>query len=210
MITITESFSQFREDVILLSIYSAISSDEHPYFVDVGANDGRSWSNSFLFGKLGWSMLLVEPIPLQASHCRDLYRDTSGVIIEEKAISSSVGVVDFFITAEPGRDLLQMGSSLSSEGVPFGLDSIKTTVETCPLRNLLQIHNCPKKYAILSVDVEGHDLEVLRSAALDVWSPMLVCVEKAEKDAASIDAYLCEMGYRHLVQTQANGIYVKR
>ncbi|MCW2366817.1 FkbM family methyltransferase [Sphingobium sp. B7D2B] len=212
---ITESYSQFKEDVITASILGASTSPYSKLFVDVGANDGRSWSNSYFFGQLDWPLLLVEPIPQFAQCARDLYAGNSAVIVEEKAISASRGSVDFFLTSEPDRDLLQMGSSLSEGAVPFGLKSVKTVVETCPLTDLYEAHNIPTDYGVLSVDAEGHDLEVLQTAGLDRWRPLLICVEMlggAMQDKASreIDQYLTGSGYRFAVQSPANCFYLRR
>ena len=180
MVKIVKNYSQFNEDILIAAILFGSGKDYSSFFVDVGANDGRSWSNSYFFGLLGWGLLLVEPIPKYAEYCRELYAENSVVIVEEKAISAKSGFVDFFITDEPNRDLLQMGSSLSVDGVPFGLKSIVTKVETLPLKDILTLHNIHKNYAVLSVDAEGHDLEVLETAGFGEWSPIVPLTEALE------------------------------
>lgn len=208
---IDESFSQFKEDVLIASVLHGSGLSYTPYFVDIGANDGKSWSNSWLFGQQDWGLLLVEPIPKFADNCRMLYDGNAKVIVEEAAISANVGSVDFFVTDEPARDLLQMGSSLSKAGVPFGLSSTKITVQTMPLHALLAAHDVPKDYAVLSVDAEGHDLAVLETAALQEWKPRLVCVEMIYGDPkyADIDSFLTSSGYRYAISTPANGLYIR-
>ncbi|KQM97899.1 hypothetical protein ASE85_13580 [Sphingobium sp. Leaf26] len=208
---IDASFSQFNEDVVIASVLGASGHDYAPYFIDVGANDGKSWSNSWLFGQKGWNLLLVEPIAKFAQHCRDIYAGKPGVIVEEKAIAPVAGMAEFFVTDEPDRDLLQMGSSLSPEGVPFGLRSVKINVETAPLSDLLRKHDVPKNYGVLSVDAEGHDLAVLETAALDLWRPSVVCVEMAYGNPAyaALDQLLTGHGYRYAASTPSNAVYLR-
>src|SRR3954466_4577937 len=46
------------------SVLATMVDDDWPrYLVDVGAHDGRSLSNSFPFLELGWSGVLVGPLP---------------------------------------------------------------------------------------------------------------------------------------------------
>ncbi|MCI4591435.1 FkbM family methyltransferase [Sphingobium sp. BYY-5] len=208
---IDETFSQFNEDLVIASVLGTTTARYSPYFVDVGANDGRSWSNSWFFGRGDWDLLLIEPIPRLADYCRSLYADKPSVIVEQKAISLEVGIADFFVTDELDRDLLQMGSSLSAEGVPFNLRSTTISVETCPLRSLLEHHNVPNDYAVLSVDAEGHDLAVLETADLTTWKPIVICVEMIYGDPvyAPIDQFLLEHNYRYAASTPANGIYIR-
>lgn len=208
---IEETFAQFGEDLAIAAALGGSGLPYAPWFVDVGANDGRSWSNSWLFGLHGWNLLLIEPIPRYAEQCRALHAGNPRVVVEEKAIAPVAGQVDFFITDDPDRDMLQMGSSLTADSVSFGLKSRPTTVEAAPLADLLAAHRVPRDYAVLSIDAEGHDLAVLQTAALDMWSPRLVCIEMIHGHpvAAPIDDYLTAHGYRYAVSTPGNGIYVR-
>ncbi|MCW3018515.1 MAG: Methyltransferase FkbM, partial [Solirubrobacterales bacterium] len=58
-----QSHAQFGEDRILAEIFGARADG---CCVEVGANDGRTGSASYLFEKRGWQCLLVEPIPALA------------------------------------------------------------------------------------------------------------------------------------------------
>lgn len=208
---IEETYSQFGEDLAIAAVLRGSGLPFAPWFVDVGANDGKSWSNSWLFGLHGWRLLLIEPIPRYAEHCRMHHGGNPRVVVEEKAIAPVKGPVDFFVTDDPDRDLLQMSSSLTREGVSFGLASKPITVEATPLEDLLRAHQVPRDYGVLSVDAEGHDLAVLQTAALDRWSPRLICVELANEDAPDriIADYLGGYGYRHAISTSCNAIYLR-
>ena len=60
MVKIDGSRSQHGEDEVIASL---VPDDCERLFVDVGANDGVSWSNSYNFAQAGFRLLLVEPMP---------------------------------------------------------------------------------------------------------------------------------------------------
>jgi len=61
------SYSQFGEDVEILKIFNTISSG---YYVEVGANNGITNSNTFLLETKGWKGLLIEANPDLISRCQ--------------------------------------------------------------------------------------------------------------------------------------------
>lgn len=200
-----QSYSQHGEDV---AIQELMDPKADRCAVDVGANDGQSWSNSYLFGQAGYRLLLIEPMPEYARRCRNLYAGSTNVIVEEYAVSPEAGEATFFVNEDAASDELAMRSSLARDLVPSTqVNSI--TVSTAPLKQLLEKHQWPKYYAFLSVDAEGFDLDVLKSAALDQYRPSVICVEEGEAHAQIAD-YLYGVEYRHVKTLGPNGLYVPR
>jgi FkbM family methyltransferase len=197
------SYSQHGEDLFILR---HLSDSSARFVVDVGANDGYSWSNSYMFGLRGFALLLVEPMPLYAERCRTLYRDRPDVHIEQAAITSSGAEFStFHINLDTENDLLAMRSSVIRESIPSSkLQAI--TVPSCSLSSLLEKYDVPHQYALLTVDAEGMDLEVLRTAKLEVFRPQFICVEE-EVFGDAIANYLRERGYRRIETLGPNGIY---
>lgn len=200
-----QSYSQHGEDV---AIHELIDAGAERCAVDVGANDGQSWSNSYLFGLEGYRLLLIEPMPEYARRCRELYAGSADVVVEEYAVAPEAGEATFFVNEDATTDELAMRSSLARELVPSTqVNSI--TVKTVPLHQLLQRHDWPKHYAFLSVDAEGFDLDVLKSAALDEYRPSVICVEEGEAHQ-EIAHYLAGFGYGYVKTLGPNGLYVPR
>ena len=197
-----ESYSQHGEDRFLQGLLPA----GHPRFVvDVGANDGYSWSNSYLFGALGYRVMLIEPMPYYVEQCHQVYGGAPNAIIERAAITPEVGRAEFFVNMDTESDLLAMRSSLKRLQVRSArVEAIE--VETTPLHLLLERHRWPADYALLSVDAEGSDLDVLKSARLDVYRPILICVEE-QAFGNVIHDYLVPQGYERCATLGPNGIY---
>ena len=204
MVKIAESRSQHGEDTFIAGL---IPADCERLFVDVGANDGISWSNSYNFAGAGFRLLLVEPMPLYAARCALNHRGNPNVFVEPYAIARELGAATFYVNLDAGRDLLAMGSSLMRDFVPSDAVS-EVAVPTAPLSFLLDKHRASARYAVLSVDAEGMDLHVLASADLDRRRPQVICVENG-LDEAPIRSFLAGKDYRLVAKLgEVNDIFV--
>jgi len=197
------SHAQHGEDQCILEL---LDPEAPTYAIDVGANDGQSWSNTFAFGQIGFNLLLVEPMPIYAQRCSDLYAGSDKVLVENVAIAPIEGETTFYISANLAEDELAMRSSLNRDAVPYeAVEAI--TVRTVPLEQLLTNYGWPERYAFISVDAEGLDLEVLRTAGLDRYRPSVICVEEGP-NRQSIENYLSTQRYQRKTTLGPNGIYV--
>lgn len=196
------SYSQHEEDVHIRKLIDPAAAK---YAVDVGANDGQSWSNSYGFGLEGFHLLLVEPMPVYAERCRQLYAGNDKILVEEAAISTAEDEATFYVNEDVQSDELAMRSSLSRDAVPSNSVS-GITVRTLPLNKLLRMHDWPRRYAFLSVDAEGFDLDVLETADLDEFRPSVICVEEGDNHPA-IEQFLSSKGYKFEMTLGPNGLY---
>jgi FkbM family methyltransferase len=202
--TAERSYSQHGEDLIFRRLLQRCPSR---FVVDVGAHDGRSWSNSYLLGQLGYSLLLVEPMPQYAEQCRHLYSGRRDVIVETVAIGRQRGEAAFFIHTDHATDQLAMRSSLQKHLLPTTrMTEIRVPVR--PLVEVLEKHRWPSKYALLTIDAEGSDLEVLETAAFHRWRPHVICVEEGDQ-ATTVQRFLSPFQYRPVAKCGPNGIYVR-
>lgn len=195
------SHAQHGEDLRILEL---LKPNWARFGVDVGANDGHSWSNSYLFGLKDFNLLLVEPMPVYAQRCRELYEGNDKITIVEAAISAAEERTTFFINDDPG-DQLAMRSSLSRGDVPFET-ATAIEVRTVPLDRLLTDLDWPSHYAFLTVDAEGFDFEVLQTAGLDRFRPSVICVEGGERHDV-IKRHLARLGYNFNSMLGPNAIY---
>jgi FkbM family methyltransferase len=197
--------SQHGEDNFILSHH--LVTDEF-VVIDVGANDGQSWSNSYIFGQLGARLILVEPNPKYAEQCRVLFRHNNNVFIEEFAISDRFGSSVFYLHDDDSGDPLSMRSSLSRANVPSSKVT-EISVNTVPLSSIIKKYNIGNRYFLLSVDAEGHDLEVIKNASLDKNRPKYICIED-DINQNEIEKFLFDNQYQKLTKLMSNGIYVDK
>jgi FkbM family methyltransferase len=161
------------------------------YLVDVGAHDGRSLSNSFPFLQLGWSGVLVEPLPAAFSQLAALYRDRPDVTCVQAACAAFDGETALAV----GDDApIAMTSALRPGG--------ELTVRVRTLTSLLDECGAPADFSLLLVDAEGMDGEVVAGLDFDRWRPRVVVVEG--------DVDLRPRGYRlYTVVAGTNSIWLR-
>ena len=152
-------------------------------YVEAGANNGITQSNTYYFEKFrGWSGLLIEPIPEKAKECR---RNRPNSIIENCALGSmeqdnsvlNLTYCDLMTVAEGSMaspdaisDHVSKGSSLQK------VKSYDFRIACHSLSALLEKHNL-RKIDLLSLDVEGFEVNVLDGLDLDAHAPSYILVE---------------------------------
>jgi FkbM family methyltransferase len=197
-----QSFSQHGQDAFVYETFFK-SKDGQGYFVDVGAYDGVTFSNSLFFERhLGWSGICIEPLPaafekLQGSrtavclNCAVADRDGKGEFVDVDM--PNFGKMYSGLRAEYDQRHVQILNAYMT-----GARLIEV-----PLRRLADIldENGVRKIDYLSVDTEGGELKILKSIDLKSYDVGVISVENNYKDAAISD-HLLGFGYR-LIKTFA-------
>jgi FkbM family methyltransferase len=132
-------------------------------FVDVGANDGISGSNTFLFALRGATGLCFEPDPANFAQLVGMYRCHRRIRCVDEGVSDAPGQVamrcdgllsTITATEDPGLKSLLAGWRR------VGASEVKITLNT--LAHWFLCHPAFVGCDVLSIDVEGHELNVLR------------------------------------------------
>lgn len=146
-------------------------------FVEVGANDPTSpESQSYhLERELGWSGLLIEPIPYLAQLAR---QERPGAVVCQCACTSpqKVGSLELLIP-KVDNELMTGHASLEANMDEHNYQNFeKITVEAITLSDLCARENI-FDIDLLSIDVEGAELDVLLGADLQKLQPRLILLE---------------------------------
>jgi FkbM family methyltransferase len=158
-------------------------------FVDVGANLGLYAHAAML---RGMRVVAVEPHPLLARNLRRLLR--SKVTVIPVALSDRPGQACMYLPSYAGRELDARGSLEIAAN--RGLAQREIVVETTTL-DALELRDV----AVIKIDVEGHELSVLRGgrSLIQRYRPALL-VEIEERHhpggSAAVFALLEELDYR--------------
>ena len=169
------------------------------FFVEVGANRPQELSQTWHLEQLGWTGILVEPQPELAG---DLCR----------ARSAKVFAVACSSPENAGRRM-----QLHVAGPWSALDRDRMTpgaqperVIEVPVRTLDDIlieARAPVGFDFLSIDVEGHELEVLSGFDFARWRPRLVLLEDHVGNLRK-HRFLRAAGYRLVRRFDNNGWYI--
>lgn len=193
------SFAQSGEDIIA---DIALEKKRKGIYVEVGAFHPKLFSNTYLFYKRGWRGVCIEPRP----EARELF---------EKARSQ-----DIFVGMGVGekKDVLQYWQFADAAANTFSEEQAeknikeagrkllgKINVMVMPLRDILAVSKV-ETVDLLSVDVEGMDLEVLKSNDWEKYRPKVVICEDLEFDFqkpknSKVVKYLMDQGYELIGKT---------
>jgi FkbM family methyltransferase len=171
------------------------------FFVEIGANRPQQESQTWHLERLGWTGVLVEPQP----HLAEELRRTRSAKVFAVACSSPQNA---------GRCMpLHVAGALSA------LDRDRMAPGTRPehiievpvrtLDEVLTEARAPAQFDFLSLDVEGHELEVLSGFDLARWRPHLILLEDHVGNLEK-HRFLKSAGYRLIRRFENNGWYVPR
>jgi len=128
-------------------------------FVDIGAGDGQADSNTFAFEQMGWQGIAIDPEP---RHTIPLFRNRKNPLVA--AISNKSGIFPYWIAPHPTLSGFHNNCE-SQQRMYIPTFTLKQVVEAYGIRHI----------NLLSVDVEGSELEVL--CDLGELLPDIVIVE---------------------------------
>lgn len=168
------------------------------FFVEVGANDPKKDSQSFHLEEAGWQGILVEPLPELASELRRVRKAR----VFEVACSSPdrAGQTMTLHVAGPF-------SSFDPHLAVTGMRADRTVdVKVDTLDHVLALGGA-KQIDLMSVDVEGHELEVLSGFDFARWQPRLILLEDHVSDLDK-HRFMQRAGYTLMRRTGLNGWYV--
>ncbi|MEX2546209.1 MAG: FkbM family methyltransferase [Chloroflexota bacterium] len=184
------------------------------FFVEAGANDGIDQSNTAYFERRrGWSGVLIEPIPRLAEQCR-ANRPRSIVIetalVESDFPLSTIEMTDCGLMSSvmgAMRDETARAEHLRVGAEIQGLSPVNLVVRARTLDSILDQVK-PDRFDLLSLDVEGFELQVLRGIDLHRWAPKFVLVEARFRD--EIDTHMLGTGYKMIEELSHHDVLYRR
>jgi FkbM family methyltransferase len=184
----------------------------HGYFVEVGAYDGITYSNTWPLAELGWAGLCIEPILSLYERCVSNHRKHPDVQCVQRAISDRNAILPLYTD---GMELYTLSDKLARS---LHADKYIGNLETMPLDAVLMVHDVPQRFDLLVIDVEGMEPEVLNGFCIEYYQPTMVVIEAHEKNkkvalrrhAPFINAYFKAAMFSKIYSDNINNIYIKR
>ena len=192
---------------------NAIIDRDGGFFVEAGAHDGFTQSNTYWLERFrGWRGLLVEPMAALAAEAR-LSRPAATVIEcalvsaddPRKRLSMRFG--DLMSIVDGSRDPSWPGLGTA----PGWRDPHEVEVDARTLSSLLDEIGAPE-VDLLSLDVEGFEAQALRGLDLERHAPRYVLVELHDRDddKPPVDAALAGRYVEHGWLSPLDLLYVRR
>ena len=202
-------YSQCKQDQFVYETFFKDKKDG--FFVEIGADDGVTFSNTLFFEELGWKGICIEPRPtafaklIKNRHC----------FCDKHAIAAEKGSREFLIV----EGYCQMLSGFVDTYDPVHLKRIerelkqfggKSYVETVPCISFNELCDTyhAKKIDLLSVDTEGSELEILKLIDFDHIYIQVIVVENLYGSTA-IKELLTKNGYSLVKVLDSDEVYYK-
>jgi FkbM family methyltransferase len=171
------------------------------FFVEVGANRPRQESQTWDLEQLGWRGVLIEPQPDLAAELSRVRRAAVFAVACSSPQNAGKRMRLHVAGALSALDRHLMAPGAKPEQV------IEVPVRA--LDDVLAEAGAPAPFEFLSIDVEGHELEVLSGFDIARWRPHLILIEDHVGNLRK-HRFLKSCGYRLVRRCENNGWYVPR
>jgi FkbM family methyltransferase len=170
-------------------------------FIEIGAYDGESVSNTSCLADCGWKGIYVEPIHEHYLKCLERHKNNN-VIVSNLSIGMDEGIQKIYKNG--------ILSSLDQSHAEIGISKFnypQYQEDYCfqiQMKTFLKSYNVPKSFDLLVVDVEGKEHEVFYSFNFKEWRPKMIIVELMDEHEyfqEDSDIVLKNKHLRHHIQS---------
>jgi FkbM family methyltransferase len=198
-------YSQNNEEKIILDYFGDFKGN----FIDIGANDGVTLSNTRRLAELGWNGIFVEPSPHAFKRLRENYERMNGFYFYPFAL----GIINSEMILYESGELLKKGDvalvstideNEKARWTPANIKFNPVQVKVFRWKTFLNRLKI-KKFDFISLDAEGLDLKILKQ--IDLIDTKCLCVEWNGKQKNEF-IKLCD-GFRLIGENAENLIFAR-
>jgi len=207
-----KSYAQCGEDLIVRYIFNVLKITR-PTYLDIGAHHPLYLNNTFCFYRKGSTGVSVEPDPKLYSR---IQRKRSRDVNLNVGVASQPGVLDFYVMSSPTLNTFSLEEARNSESSKVKIEKV-LQIPVVSINEILEKHFPESAPDFLSVDVEGMDLEILKSMDFQRWRPKVICAETLSYSELTggeklneIHEYLDGHCYRVYADTYINTIFIDK
>tara|TARA_Y100000996_G_C22528313_1_gene645397 strand:- start:845 stop:1438 length:594 start_codon:yes stop_codon:yes gene_type:complete len=186
------------EDLQILELTKKI---KNGFYVDAGCYHPTHLSNTFLLYKKNWNGINIDVSELSISLFNFMRSNDLNLNL---AISNFEGEVTIYHQKKMSQ-LTTINKKISTERMQGKIKErkIKSQKLTTVLNNSKYKN---RKIDFLNIDVEGVDLEVLKSLDFKVYRPRVICIEIIDKkiEDSKIYNYLKNLDYKKVWSSSSN------
>lgn len=207
------SYSWEGEDTLAIKLLTDRIRQTRGFFVDIGAHHPLALSNTYALYKRGWRGLNIDATPGSMEPFRK-YRPED--------INLEIGVgrrrerLPFTIFSDPALNGFVDESTVRAHEARGITVRRVVEIDCIPVNDVLRSHVDGRAVDLLNLDIEGKDLEVLRSLDLQMWRPKMIILEiLGRKDLHDFllseeVVFLESAGYRAFSRLDYSSIFLDR
>jgi FkbM family methyltransferase len=188
-------------------------------FVEAGAYDGESYSNTSGLADAGWRGIYIEPVPEFAQKCLLRYQ-ANNVSVFNYAISDTAGELEINVgeaLSSASKDTVDAYTTIDwAAHVKFESSVIVKSLTLDVFLSSIQIQ---PNFDLLVVDVEGFEENVFRGFNLKIWRPKMMIVElndyhssfnsneKLQQSSRIVRKLILDNDYKQVYADEINSIF---
>ena len=197
-------YSQNAEEEIILKYFGG----KVGTFIDIGANDGKTLSNTFALTEQGWTGVLIEPSPKAFALLKDNYKGKKGYLYNF-ALGTTNGNVKFFDceTHLNQGDHGLLSTMIESEKSKWKKEKFNEIEVKCFRWKTFLNRLSVKDFDFISMDIEGMEVELLKQ--IDLRTTSLVCLEWNSKPETKEKFDKLMIGFNIIYTSPENLIYAR-
>lgn len=163
-------YSQDNQDYIIYENF--FKNKRNGFFCDIGGNHPLKINNTLYFEELGWNGVAFEPLP----HMSKLWAEHRKAKLFPFALSDSEGKVTFTVVKDVTgwEDMLSFVKE--TRDVNYDYETEEIQVQTKIFKKIMKEENITH-IDYLSLDVEGHELNVLNGIDFDAVRINVLTIE---------------------------------
>lgn len=201
-------FSQNNEEQLIADYFG----DRVGTFLDLGANDGETLSNTRALALRGWSGVCVDASPSAFAKLQALYGGAEHIECHHAAIAHRVGWLTLHESGShiTAKDTALLSSVYQEETVRWipTTEFHEVTVPAIDFAELLR-RSKYKTFDLISIDIEGADLLVLEQMDLATLGCQMLIVEVNDYDPKPFLDHCAKHGLVLLTRNAENLIFIR-
>jgi FkbM family methyltransferase len=171
------------------------------FFVELGANDGISQSNTLHFERYkNWKGILIEPIKFKYDRCVNI-RSKKNIFFNCACVSKDyskkrINLIysDLRSVTIDSNNLVVPTQHINSDDLNIYQTHKEYSVEARTLNSLFIESECPKIMDFLSLDTEGYEIEILKGIDFKEYRFKYMLIES--RDIEVLDNFLKKKSYQ--------------
>ncbi|MFT7621328.1 MAG: FkbM family methyltransferase [Myxococcota bacterium] len=208
-----KSYAQYGEDIVIVTMLQHLGVVK-PTFIDIGAHHPIIYNNTYLLYTLGARGVLVEPNP----HFADMLKARRP---EDTTLNIGIGFSDkteeadyYVIKGDGALNTFSPEQVARYKAAKDGADAVVEVrkMPLVPVNEVLAKHFDGKAPDIFSIDVEGLDLDILKTLDFARFKPAIICVETLVWGTHQLKPEIAELieskGYVLRGRTFVNSVFV--
>lgn len=194
------AYSETGEDMIVSQLFSK----KVGKFLDIGSGQPVIGNNTFLLYKRGWSGVCVDP-QMHMSHAYKFLRS------RDKYINKPVGESKKVIFYDLSNPLLSTTDySVAKFHINNGMKHSEKVLSPIAIRDLLDPIISSNSNFLLSLDVEGSELDIIKEIDFVKQRPRVILIESWEAPWKNnpLSEYMKQINYKLFAYTGLTAVYL--